>query len=133
MNIIQRFLKTLNQSKVRTIGGIDLKPKKSIKLGYLRALKHGLFKKEHNEYSPNCHNNVNFQGYQSKGHGSTNFNSGQDQKLPTQRVPLLGPLQPDISLFRHHSSTQNSPFIAHFSPLLQIHDTQHSKHPHILP
>jgi hypothetical protein len=50
--IIQRHLKTHNQFRIRTIGGIDLGPKKSGKLGHLQAFRNKAFVKIHNQHSP---------------------------------------------------------------------------------
>jgi predicted small integral membrane protein len=53
--IIERHLKTHNQFRIRTIGGIDLGPKKSGKLGYLQAFRNKAFVKIHNQHSPIWH------------------------------------------------------------------------------
>jgi hypothetical protein len=74
-DITQRLLKTHNQYRIRTIAGIDLKPKKSDKLGYLQAFRNKAFIKIHNQHSPIVHFNSKIMTRPITLHSTTNINN----------------------------------------------------------
>jgi hypothetical protein len=72
--IITRLLITQNRCRIRTIGGIDLGPKKSCKLGYSQVPKQTVQRNTH-LYFPYSPHNFKIKYLPNILHGSTNFNS----------------------------------------------------------